>query len=424
MTNVAGYREVLSNSTTRRLLLASVVSTLGDFVGAGALLVLAYDRSGGLAIAGAGLVAATGAGSLTVSLLGGPTLDRLDRRRGLVGAEIVSAAAIVLPLVVTILWPIYIAAFVLGAGRATTVSLRHGVLADAVPERLRSGLLGLMGTSDQAGQVLGYASGAWLAVGLTARLALGLDLITFVVGAIVLTGLSVPPRARGDDHVSVLAGWRAIAGHPQLRLLAVLIAASAAASAMPETLAPLVVGEDSSWLPLVMAAGPAGGVLGFVVAGRLHSTTLFGGQLVHLSMYGAVVALGTVVAGPVGFTLVNVGAGAGAAWLIGPQVTFIRLAPTQHIAQISASMLALVMLSEGGWILLGGAVADRFGVATAYGAGSIVVLAAAIVGWGVHLRRGDDRHRWDPDADTAPAAYDIRTPDVTSAVPTTVDRGG
>jgi MFS family permease len=365
MTNVAGYREVLANRTTRRLLLASVVSTLGDFVGTGALLVLAYDRSGGLAIAGAGLIAATGAGSLTVSLLGGPTLDRLDRRRGLVAAEIVSAAAIVLPLVVTILWPIYIAAFVLGACRAATVSLRHGVLADAVPERLRSGLLGLMGTSDQAGQVLGYASGAWLAVSLTARVALALDLVTFVVGALVLAGLVVPARAPTDDHVSVLAGWRAIAGHPQLRLLAVLIAASAAASAMPETLAPLVVGEDSPWLPLVMAAGPAGGVLGFAVAGRLHSTTVFGGQLVHLSLYGVVVALGTVVAGPVGFILVNVGAGAGAAWLIGPQVTFIRLAPTQHIAQISASMLALVMLSEGGWVLLAGAVADRFGVATA-----------------------------------------------------------
>lgn len=396
---VAGYREVLANATTGRLLGASVVSVVGDFIGGGALLVLAYERSGGRAVAAAGFLAATGVGALTVALVGGPLLDRIPRRAGLVGGELLGASALLLPLVLAGLWPMYAAALVLGARRSSEVAIRHGVLADAVPHRLRSGLLGLLGTTDQLGQVIGYATGASMAIVLGARSALALDLLTFLLAAWILLGLQVPVRARPDRTPSIAAGWHGIFGHPHLRLLALLVAASAAASALPESLAAAAVGSDSPWLPVVLAAGPGGGVLGFLVAGRLRTTTRFSGQLVHLSAYGLAVVGGAVAGGPLGFTLVNIGAGAGSAWLIGPQVTFIRLAPTHHIAQIMASMAALVMLAEGSWVLLAGVVADAAGVGTAYLAAATVVLAAAASGWLVHLRRGGRRHDFDPGAE-------------------------
>lgn len=422
LTTVAGYREVLSDVTTRRLLQASVVSAMGDFIGAGALLVLAYQRAGGRSVGAAGFLAATGAGSLAVALVGGPLLDRLPRRGGLIGAELTGAAALLLPLTIPALWPTYLAAFVLGVRRSATVSIRHGVLADAVPERLRSGLLGLMGTTDQLGQVVGYATGATLAVSLGATLALSLDLATFVVGAAVLVGLVVPPRRHSDERASVFDGWRGIFEHPQLRLLALLVIASAAASALPETLANAAVGTSSPWLPVVLAAGPAGGVIGYVVAGRLAATTRFAGQLVHLTLFGCVVAFGAWAGGPLGFTVVNIAAGAGAAWIIGPQVAFIRLAPQHRISQIMASMVALVMLSEGAWVLAAGAVADRYGVASAYLGAAAVITVSAVAGWLVHLRRGDDRHRWDPPPhDTT---IDELPQDITTAIPTSVDRTG
>ena len=393
---MAGYREVLANPTTRRLLTASVISVVGDFVGGGALLVLAFERSGGKAVAAAGFLAATGVGGLAVALVGAPLLDRIPRRGGLVGGELLGASALLLPLLLGGLWPMYAAALLLGARRSAEVSIRHGVLADAVPERLRSGLLGLLGTTDQLGQVIGYATGASMAVVVGARMALGLDLVTFLVAALVLFGLVVPVRQRPDLPPSLTAGWKGIFGHPQLALLAVLVAASAAASALPESLATAAVGSESPWLPLVLAAGPAGGVIGFMAAGRMRATTAFSGQLVHLTLYGAVVTLGAVVSGPLGFVLVNVGAGAGAAWIIGPQVTFVRLAPPDRISQIMASMTALVMIAEGAWVVAAGLVADTAGVGTAYLAAAGVVLAAAVIGWCVHLRRGADRDRYDP----------------------------
>lgn len=422
LTSVAGYREVLRDATTRRLLQASVVSAMGDFIGAGALLVLAYQRAGGRSVGAAGFLAATGAGSLAVALVGGPLLDRFPRRGGLIGAELTGAAALLLPLTIPALWPTYLAAFVLGVRRSATVSIRHGVLADAVPERLRSGLLGLMGTTDQLGQVVGYATGATLAVSLGATLALGLDLVTFLVGAAVLAGLVLPPRRHADERASVFDGWRGIFEHPQLRVLALLVIASAAASALPETLANAAVGTSNPWLPVVLAAGPAGGVIGFVVAGRLATTTQFGGQLVHLSLFGVVVAFGAWAGGALAFGLVNIAAGAGAAWIIGPQVAFVRLAPPQRISQIMASMVALVMLSEGAWVLAAGAVADRYGVATAYLGAAAVITASAAGGWVVHLRRGDDRHRWDPPPHVEPTAEVPH--DITTAIPASADRAG
>lgn len=106
MTGVAGYRDVVAHRTTRRLLGASVVSSLGDFVGAGALLVLAYERAGGAAVGPAAFLAATGAGALVVAFGVSGHLDRVSRRGGLVLSELVGALALLLPVFVpTLSWP-------------------------------------------------------------------------------------------------------------------------------------------------------------------------------------------------------------------------------------------------------------------------------------------------------------------------------
>ena len=55
----ASYRAVLRERTTQRLWLATAVSVLGDFIGAGALLVLAYERSGEQALGPAAPVSYT-----------------------------------------------------------------------------------------------------------------------------------------------------------------------------------------------------------------------------------------------------------------------------------------------------------------------------------------------------------------------------
>ncbi len=395
MTGVVGYRDVVANHTTRRLLTASVVSSLGDFVGSGALLVLAYERAGAAAVGPAAFLAATGAGALVVAFGGSGQLDRVSRRSGLVVSELLGALALLLPVLVPTLWSILLAAFVIGMVRSAAAGFRHGVLADGVPQRLRSGLLGLIGTADQLGQVIGYVAGSALALGIGAEVALGMDAATFVVAAAVLAGLR-DDRPRRGAAVSPLLGMRTILSHPQLRLLTTLVVVSAAASALPETLATSVVATDDPRLPFVLAAGPAGGVLGYAVAGRLATTTRFTGQLVHLTLLGVATLAGLLADGPLSWLAVNVAMGIGAAWIVGPQVSFVRLAPPERMAQVTTVMVALVATTEGLWVLLAGVVADTVGPAASYGGAGAVVLAGAVAGWVVRARRAESGRRWDP----------------------------
>lgn len=395
MTGVAGYRDVVAHRTTRRLLVASVVSSLGDFVGSGALLVLAYERAGAAAVGPAAFLAATGAGSLLIAFGGSGHLDRVSRRSGLVVSELVGALALLLPVVVPTLWSLLVAAFVIGLVRSAGAGFRHGVLADGVPERLRSGLLGLIGTADQLGQVIGYVAGSALALGIGAGVALGLDAATFVVAAAVLAGLRDDRPGRGAA-ASPLLGLRTILSHPQLRLLTVLVVVSTAASALPETLATSVVGTDDPRLPFVLAAGPAGGVLGYAVAGRLATTTRFTGQLVHLTLLAVATLAGLLADGPLSWLAVNVAVGTGAAWIVGPQVAFVRLAPPERMAQVTTVMVALVATTEGLWVLLAGVIADTAGPVAAYGGAGAVVLAGSMAGWVVRARRGADGRSFDP----------------------------
>lgn len=390
----ASYRDVLRHRTTQRLWLATAVSVLGDFVGAGALLVLAYERAGDAAIGPAALLAATAVGSLAVALFGGPTLDRLSRREALTGVQALGAVAILLPVLVEGLPVILAVAVVLGGVRAAAASLRHGVLADSVSDHLRAGFLALGGATEQIGQVAGYVIGAGIAVHIGAAAALQLDAASFALGAFILWTAGLPDERRLERPRDLAEGWRVIFTHPHLRVIALLVFASTAVSALPEMLAASAVGDAEGWLPLVLAAGPAGTAIGILVAGRAPGTHTFRGQLRHLSAFGAFALTATLADGPLSYVIANLFIGAGAAWILGPQVTFVRLGPPRSMAQVTATMVALIMAGEGLSTVLFGLVADQRGVPAAYGAGGLVVVATAIVGWGVFRRRAlrDEDH--------------------------------
>jgi MFS family permease len=160
---------------------------------------------------------------------------------------------------------------------------------------------------------------------------------------------------------------------------------------MPGTLAPSAAGDAPDWIPLILAATPFGAAIGFLVAGRLASTARYTGQLIHLSLFAGALMLGGLARHPLAWALVNVGVGIGFAWLIGPQVTFLRLAPARRMAQVTVTMGALVAGTQGAGGMLLGWVSDRTSVPMAYVAAGSIVLVAAVAGWLASLRRTADR---------------------------------
>ncbi|HEX9767309.1 MAG TPA: MFS transporter [Nitriliruptorales bacterium] len=380
------YRAALRHPVAGRLWAATAVSTLGDYVAQGALLLLAFERSGGLAIGAAALYAASALPALASGTLAGSWLDQIPRRVALTGLQVAGAGAVAVPLLVDGLAPVFVAAALLGALRAATLAVRAGAMAEAVPDQHRGPVLALLGSTANASEVVGYVTGASITIVVGAGPALMADLITFLVGAAIIASTRFPPPVPRDRRPPVLGGFREILANPVLRMLAPLVAVTAAVGTVPEVLAAVATEDAVAWTPWVMAAGPAGNAIAFALLGRVDEVRRPSVQLVHFVSLALALGVGALVGEPWMLVIVNLLVGAGLAWLLGPQLLFIAQAPAERMAQVTGAMISLLILSEGVGSPLFAAIADRVSVAQAYNAAGFLVLAAALLGWFVMER--------------------------------------
>lgn len=380
-----GYRMALRSPIVRRLWGAGVASTVGDYVGLGALLLLAHDRTG-LTLGAAAVFAVGVVPSLLTGVLGGGWLDRFPRARALAVLQLVGAAAICLPVLVDGVAVVFVTATLLAVVRIATIAVRSGALAEGLEDDQRGATVALLGTTDQAAQVIGYLTGGALYLALGASAALLLDAASFVVGAIVLVGLPLPEPSERPPRPPVTSGFRDIARDPVLRLLGALVIVTGAVASLPEVLAPSVAGEGDPWRPFVLAAAPAGQAVAMTLLGRLPQIRRPALQIAHCASLGAALGLAAMVRSPGAIAAANLLVGAGIAWIVGPQLTFLRLAPKARMAQITGTMVAMLAVSEGLGSLGLAALADRSGPHAAYRAAAVTILLAASIGWYVERR--------------------------------------
>jgi MFS family permease len=263
------YQAVLTHPVAGRLAVADALSVLGDFVGLGALLLLAYDRTGGAALGPAAVFAVQALPALLAGTVAGPLLDRVGRRAALVGSYLAGAAAVLLPLLLEGLAAALLGAALLGMLPAVTVSVRSAVLAEAVPPPVRGRLQVIFAVSFQVSQVLGFATGAGVAVLVGVRAALVADVVTFVLAALLLWRLRLPPALRLDRQAGPTAGLAAIFANPTLAVLAPVTWVGLTAGVLPETLAPVALAPaHRAWLPWTVSAAPAGTAVAAVLVGR------------------------------------------------------------------------------------------------------------------------------------------------------------
>lgn len=380
-----GYHAALRSPIVRRLWGASLASTLGDYVGLGALFFLAHDRTG-MTIGAAAVLAVGVIPSLLTGLIGGAWLDRFPRAPALALLQVAGAVAICLPVIIGGIPVVFVTAVLLAIVRIATIAVRSGALAEGVEDDHRGPTIALMGTTDQAAQVVGYLTGGALYVLLGANAALLLDAASFMIGAIILFGLPLPEPDERPSRLPVTAGIRTIVRDPVLRLLALLVAVTGTVASLPEVLAPSVAGPGDPWRPIVLAAAPAGQAITMTVLGRLPHIRRPSVQIVHCGALGLALALAALGRTPAAIAAANLLVGAGVAWIVGPQLTFIRLAPKARMAQITGTMIATLAVTEGIGSLGFAALADARGVSAAYRLAAVLILAAAVIGWLVKER--------------------------------------
>ena len=382
----SGYRAALGSRTVRRLWVAAATSTVGDYVGLGALLFLAADRTG--ATLGAAIVLAVGViPSLLTGIVAGPWLDRFDRPKALATLQVTGGAVICLPVLFDGVLVVFATAAGLAAVRVATVAVRSAAMAEGVDDEHRGALIALLGSTDQGAQVIGYLTGGALYVLLGADVALLLDAASFLLAAVVLLRLPLPRAQEREPRQPIGGGLADIRRDPVLRMLGGLVVVTGLVSSLPEALAPTVAAPDDPLRPVVLAAAPAGQVVAMIWAGRSPRVRRPRVQLTHLTLLGLALILAAVARTSGGVAAANVLVGAGTAWIVGPQLTFLRLAPKGRMGQITATMVAGLALAEGiGSLALAG-LADLFGTAAAYASGGVIILIAASIGWRLRSRR-------------------------------------
>ena len=379
------YQAVFEDPTAWRIWTAATISYLGDFVGLGALLLAGYQRSGGHALGSAAVFGIQAVPAFGVSAGIGPWLDRIPRRSGLIILSLTGAVAVSLPIVISGLWAVLIAAAIIGAIRTAFNSIRTGAMADGVPRDVRGRLVALLTVSNQVSEVLGYIAGSAVAIVIGAGLALGADAATFVVAAVLLSGLALPPPSRSRQPSSMTTGIRTIFGDRTLSVLVPVAWIGLSTGAVPQTLAVAALSKtDRGWVPAALAAMAAGLAIAATVVGRTTLSERVLGQFGYITMCGVAFLL-TAVGLRIDPLLVvagNFAVGLGSAWTVAAQTTFIHVIPVQRMAHVTSTMIGSLIVLEGAGALAFGAVAGAVGVPAAYLCAGAMLTAVGLAALG------------------------------------------
>lgn len=247
------------NPRFRRLWVAQIISGIGDWLVIGLLIPLVTALSGGSAFAVAGILIAKIIPALLFSSFTGALVDRFDRRRVMIAADLVRFVLALALLVTNSLAAIYLVVLLMETASLFFWPARNSFIPYLVDEQDVTAANGAMYTTQQGAMLVGLtASGALLAgfeavvrvvlaadlpvvdslVGLAAPALLGpragffLNALTFLVSAALVTGIRVPaqPERASDTRFDLallgkdaLDSFRFLGEHRELRGLLITI---------------------------------------------------------------------------------------------------------------------------------------------------------------------------------------------------------
>lgn len=377
----ARFRDAFAVREFRALWTAYALSVAGDQLAAVGLAVLVFDRTGSPAWA-----ATTYAMTFLPDLAGGALLsglaDRFPRRRVMVLADLIRAVLVTLmALPGQTLASLVVLLIVVQLLAAPFTAARSAVLpAVLTGDRYLAGVT-IMRTTYQVGLVVGFGAGAAVVATVGTSQALLVDAATFLASA-TLVSLGVrlhrPSGAPAGSPRSwwsgLRAGWALVTRDRRLRSL-VGLACVSGAYVVPEGLAvpyATQIHGGTAAVGWLMAASPAGMVVGMLVLQRLRPAW-------RLKLLGPLAVGACAVLLPTAWAPALVGSvvlwwlsGAGSAYNMVTQATFMQSVPDHARGQAAGLANAALRLAQGVAILGAGLAAQ------VWRPGPVIALVAAL----------------------------------------------
>ena len=244
---------------------------------------------------------------MAASLFGGSWIDRFDRRRLLLFAQIgqAGAAALLLAgalLATTPLWLVYVGAGLVAGLSGFSLATRSAMTPSLVPPDRLPSALALNQVMWNTAQIVGPAVGGLIVGGLGYSWAYGIDVLSFsgTIGAAFL--MRPRPPIAVEPDIEVLGSWRRLGeGFEYLRSRKILQATFfidliAMIFGMPRVLFPVLArtrfGAGPELAGLLFASVSVGAVIGALTSGWVHRVVRQGRAIVI-----AVVVWGLAIAG-------------------------------------------------------------------------------------------------------------------------------
>jgi dTMP kinase len=217
-TRSASFKDLLTRPPFPRLLAAQTVSSLGDWVGFVAVASLVARLGGNRgAYAVAGVMVARMLPSILFGPVAGALVDRVDRKRIMITADLSRGALYASMPFLGKLWAIFAVSFVIECLSLLWTPARDASLPNLVPRRQLAnanslGLVSTYGTLPLGGAIFALLAGtSGLIPYFNLRpeyLALWLDAATFGFSALMISGIAIPaPPARSGGRFVMAKVW-------------------------------------------------------------------------------------------------------------------------------------------------------------------------------------------------------------------------
>ncbi|MFC4062724.1 MFS transporter [Planomonospora corallina] len=394
----ATYGEVLAIGEFRALWAGQALSLLGDQLSRVALSVLVFERTES-PLATAAVYALT----YLPPIVGGPFLaglaDRHARRRIMLVCDVLRAFLVALMAVPgTSFAVLCVLVFCVVLLSAPFSAARAALLAELLEgDRYVAGSA-LQNMTNQAAQMLGFAIGGALIMGMGPYRALALDAATYMASALILVAgvRRRPAPAHGDGGrpsmwTMTRAGATLVFGDSGLRTL-VLFAWLCGFYVIPEGIATpyaATLTDDPQRISfvagLLMASIPTGMVVGAFLFSRYVSPSRRLRSMGWMAMLTCAPLILCAMRPPLAVVLVLwFVSGVGSAYQLAANAAFVRCVPSEQRGQAFGLVQSGLLAVQGVGILVGGAAADELGpesVVALAGAAGLFAAAALSMLW-------------------------------------------
>ncbi|MBA3310896.1 MAG: MFS transporter [Nocardioidaceae bacterium] len=382
-----------------------LVSIAGDWVLYAALPYFVYAETGST-VATAGMIAAELAPGVLLGSVAGVFVDRWDRKRVLVGSNLLQAGVVALLLLVPLggwLWLVYAVAAAQSAVAAFSMPAEGALIPALVEDKDLVAANALNALNNRLARLIGIPVGGTLLGVFGLQPVVAVDCATFVVAALLIAPIATPGAARAspaeDDPTAAVAksawasfwedwlgGLRLVRRERMIALIFVVLGLMTFGGTMLDPL-------DVAWVRDVLGEGPqvyawlitahaASGIVGTLLVGQ-YGGTLSPRHLIGCSSVAAGAALAVKYNVPVLPLAVALSVFTGATSVVssvGVETLVQRGVPDEYRGRVFGSLGAsgaLLSLSGAG---VGGLLAEVVGIVTMLSvAAGLTVLAGLVV---------------------------------------------